>query len=148
MSQEQRKSEKRKSWRVFCLLALFAGIASLVLFLMTKEAEFTRQMIETYRQDLYVTIALVIGIVMSLICVVGKGKLPGYVSFLAFLFAFLNDLVFEADYLGSLFSSIDPTELTAEFVVLTALLFASALTSFVGAVCKPEPEEREGGERA
>ncbi|MBR1813564.1 MAG: hypothetical protein IJ773_07040 [Lachnospiraceae bacterium] len=146
MSQQQMKKGKQTGGWIFRLLAVFAGVASLILFFLTREAEFTRQMIETYHQDIYVMVALGIGILFSICSLAGKGKMSGYLSFLAFLFAFLNDLVFEADYLGSLFSSIDPTELTAEFVVLTALLFAATLLAFLGAACKPEPEMGGGEE--
>lgn len=141
-------SKKGIAGPLFGAIALAAGIGALILFSVTKEAEFTKQMIETYRQDLYVTLSLIAGIVLSGISFVFDVKFLKYLGFLAYLFAFLNYIVFEIDYLGSLFSSIDPTELTVEFILLTALLALAVLASFLSAVCTKERAGANGGAAA
>ena len=131
------------------LIALLTGLAALLLFLGTAEAEFTRQMIDTYHQDLRVIFALVAGLFFSGIALVFDGKLLKYLAFLTNLFALLNFVVFEIDYLGSLFSSIDPTPVTAAFVALLALLGATVLTSLASAILTKERlSQAEGGIRA
>ena len=130
--------QKNKASLILGVAALIAGIAALIIFQASKSAEFTKQRIETYRQDIYVTAALIAGIVLCGAGLVFDLKIVKYFGFIAYLFAFLNYIVFEVDYLGSIFSSIDPTEITADFVAMLVLLAAATVLALISGITAAE----------
>ena len=120
------------------IAALLCAIAALILFCVSRESVFTLQMIEVFRVDGTVIAMLVIGIVLGLVSIVFDFKLLKYGVYIAYLLSFGFYIVFQADYLGSVLSSIDPTEITASFVMMIVLTLLATFLQLASAILKKE----------
>ena len=124
-------------------IACASGILTVILFNLTIDPEFTKNMTEIYHQNVYVTVAYIFGIVLSGCAIVFDLKLIKYLSFVAYLFGFINYVVFELDYLGSIFSSIDPTAITAEFIIIIVMSIVAIASALFSGIVKKLPEDEQ-----
>ncbi len=135
--------EKEKLPMISGAIACASGILTVILFNLTIDPEFTKNMTEIYHQNVYVTVAYIFGIVLSGCAIVFDLKLIKYMSFVAYLFGFINYVVFELDYLGSIFSSIDPTAITAEFIIIIVMSIVAITSALFSGIVKKLPEDEQ-----
>ena len=84
----------------------------------------------------------VIGMVVSLVSIVFDLKLIRHAAFLCLLVTLLLYIVFEVDYIGSIFVGIDNTAVTGEFIMTTLTFALAAVLSLVSAIATKDPSER------
>ena len=123
---------------VFGAVATLCALISLIIFCTSFDTVFTRQMIEIYNMHATVISMLVLGMLICGASIVFDFKLLKYAGFIFNLLAFGFYIVFEADYLGSIFSSIDPTEITAAFVLMLVFTAIAAASQLCSAILKKE----------
>ncbi|MCD8040352.1 MAG: hypothetical protein LUF82_02420 [Clostridia bacterium] len=108
--------------------ALVFGIVALILYQQTGATEFTPVLDNT------VTASYIIFIVLAAAMLVYELRIVKFITQAVGLYAFLMYIVFEVNYITNLLVAIDPTELTASFVltiVFGALAWICALVSAI-----------------
>lgn len=118
--------EKRAGYYLMAV-ALVCGIVSLILYLQTGVTEFTPEI------DSTVTVAYSIFIALAAIMLVYEVRIIKFMTSAVGLYAFLMYIVFEVNYITNLFVAIDPTELTAGFVLTIVFGVLAWICSLVSA---------------
>lgn len=130
---------KRKS-KVPMILVAVAAVCALVgtiVYGATGVTNYTAN-----KLDSGVIIFAIIGMVAALASIVFDLKLVRHAAFLCMMVAFLNYMVFEVDYIGSIFVGIDKTPVTGEFVLTAAAFLLAMLTSLVSAIMTKDPFDK------
>ncbi len=84
----------------------------------------------------------VVGAAFSLASIVFDLKLIRHAAFLCMLVSLLLYIVFEVDYIGSIFVGIDNTAVTGEFIFTTISFALATILSLVAAIATKDPFER------
>ena len=84
----------------------------------------------------------VVGAAVSLASIVFDLKLIRHAAFLCMLVSLLLYIVFEVDYIGSIFVGIDNTAVTGEFIFTTISFALATILSLVAAIATKDPFER------
>ena len=84
----------------------------------------------------------VIGMAIALASIVFDLKLVKHAAFLCLLVSLLLYIVFEVDYIGSIFVGIDNTAVTGEFIMTTLMFALAAILSLVSAIATVDPFDK------
>lgn len=84
-----------------------------------------------------------LGIIISAISIIFDFKLIKHAAFLMILTAFFDYIIFEIDYIASIFVGIDNTPVTVPFVLTLLFLFASTVISLVCAIVTKDPIDKK-----
>jgi|GEM_PF-3409723 len=90
----------------------------------------------------------ILSMVVSCASVIFDLKLVKHAAFLLSMVAFFDYIVFEVDYIGSIFVGIDNTPVTAPFVITLLLFFMATVISLVCAIITVDPVDRIKGEQS
>ena len=122
--------------------AAIAALIALIIYASTGVTNYTAN-----KLDSGVIVFAIFGIVVSAVSVIFDFKLVKHVAFLAFMVALFDYVVFEIDYIGSIFVGIDNTLVTAPFVLTLLTLLIATIVSLVCAIITKDPvgEEKDEG---
>ena len=122
---------------ILSALAVVCALVAVVIYGTTGVTNYTAN-----KLDAGVIAFAVIGMVVSLVSIVFDLKLIRHAAFLCLLVTLLLYIVFEVDYIGSIFVGIDNTAVTGEFIMTTLTFALAAILSLVSAIATKDPSER------
>ena len=130
---------KNKSFLPIILsaLAVVCALVAVIIYGTTGVTNYTAN-----KLDSGVIAFTVIGMAIALASIVFDLKLVKHAAFLCFLVSLLLYIVFEVDYIGSIFVGIDNTAVTGEFIMTTLTFALAAVLSLVSAIATKDPFER------
>ena len=130
---------KEKLPLILGAIALISAVVALVLYVTTGVTNYT-----VNKLDSLIVIMLIVGIALNAITIIFDVKIAKYAVYIAYLVAWLQFIVFEIDYIASIFVGIDNTQVTMPFVLTLALLLvATVLACISAAVKKDSPVAKE-----
>ncbi len=132
---KNQKKERKGSGRIFMLLALLFGIGALFCYLTTGKTEFTPD----YEERVIVLYAIFCA--CALLCFLFTMRIGRVLTYGLGLWAFLEFIVCQLNYIANIFVSIDPTPVTVEFLI-TAVC---GLTAFVCALISALKTKKKEG---
>lgn len=119
-------------------IAIVVAVIALIIYTQTGVTNYTAN-----KLDSGVILFSILGIVVSAASIVFDFKLVKHAAFLLLLVAFVDYVVFEIDYIGSIFVGIDNTPVTTEFVMTFGLMLASTVLSLLCAILTKDPFDRK-----
>ena len=129
------KNKSVLSMALSCASIVFA-IVALIIYVKTGVTNYT-----VNKLDSGVIVFSIFGIVVSAVSIIFDFKLVKHVAFLFFMVALFDYVVFEIDYIGSIFVGIDNTPVTVPFVLTLVLFLSAMITSLVCAIVTKDPLE-------